>query len=291
MSTAAGVVVTFSDDEKSKIKKLLQKGIKIPPQPRVLTEIRDCIAQSNFDFRSLVRVISQDPGLVAMLFKAASAAVYRDHHPFTSIEQILKTLGVTQAFNLVQGAALLSMSNIDMNPKAYETFWTRSVMIAQLAMLIAEERVTVCNIFPEQAYLAGIFHDCGVPLLIQRFPAYGNTLNLSDSGGWTDLSTEDRNFDTDHSVVGYVVGRYWHLPDFICQAILCHHDMLRLENHEARTMVAILQLAINLYHRLMHVSYREWPAIGNEVLNELCIHEDSAEEYMDDIRDRFLLAS
>ena len=42
--------------------------------------------------------------------------------------------------------------------------------IAQLAMLIAGRRVTVCNIFPDQAYLAGIFHDCGVPVLMQRFP-------------------------------------------------------------------------------------------------------------------------
>ena len=39
----------------------------------------------------------------------------------------------------------------------------RSHTIAQLAMLIADERQTVCNILPDQTYLAGIFHDCGVP--------------------------------------------------------------------------------------------------------------------------------
>ena len=44
--------------------------------------------------------------------------------------------------------------------------------VAQMAMLVAEERVSVCNIFPDQAYLAGIFHDCGVPVLMQRFTTY-----------------------------------------------------------------------------------------------------------------------
>lgn len=287
MTIAAEDMAKLSEEESNKVKLLLEKGIKIPPQPRVLTELHDCISSGDFDIRTLARIVSQDPGLVALLFKAVSSAAYRKHHPFRSVEQILQTIGVKQAFNLVQGAALGSMSQIKNNPKAYEAYWARSGIIAQLAMLIADERVTVCNIFPDQAYLAGIFHDCGVPVLMQRFPSYCKTLHLDTPGGWTDLVEEDKRFSADHCVIGYLVGRHWKLPDFICDAIRCHHDMMRLENHAARTMVAILQLAINLYHRIMHVSYVEWPAIGSEVLSELCIHADDAEEYMDDIIESF----
>lgn len=287
MTIAPEDMAQLSEAESQKVKLLLDKGIKIPPQPRVLNELRDCIMSGDYDMRSLGRIVSQDPSLVALLFKAARSSAYRNHHPFDSVTQILQTIGVKQAFNLVQGAALSGVTLIKSNPKAYEAYWARTGMIAQLAMLIADDRVTVCNIFPDQAYLAGIFHDCGVPVLMQRFPSYCKTLKLDEPGGWTDLSEEDKRFNADHCVVGYLVGRHWKLPDFICEAIRYHHDMMRLDDHDARTMVAILQLAIYLYHRVMHVSYNEWPTIGREVLNELCIHEDSAEEFMDDILERF----
>lgn len=287
MTIAPEDMAELSEEESRKVKLLLEKGIKIPPQPRVLNELRDCITSGDYDMRSLARIVSQDTGLVSLLFKASRSFAYRNHHPFDSVTQILQTIGVKQAFNLVQGAALSGVMQIKSNPKAYEAYWARSGIIAQLAMLIADERITVCNIFPDQAYLAGIFHDCGVPVLMQRFPTYCKTLKLDDPCGWTDLAEEDKRFNADHCVVGYLVGRHWKLPDFICEAIRYHHDMMRLDNHDSRTMVAILQLAINLYHRVMHVTYPEWSVIGSEVLAELCIHADDAEEFMDDILERF----
>ena len=251
MSGASVFEVTKSlgEIDGARIKRLLEGGIKIPPQPRVVDELRKYMTRKEFDVRALARVINQDPGVTAMLFKVVGNAAYRQHQPFESVEEILHAVGVRQTFNLVQAIALTGMGDIKKNRLAYEAFWARSQAVAQLAMLIADERIAVCNIFPDQAYMAGIFHDCGVLLLMQRFPTYCAEMKLDQPGCWTNLIEEDRKFNADHCVVGYLVARHWHLPEFICDAIRYHHAIGELGMHAARTMVAILQLAIDIYYR------------------------------------------
>ncbi|MBL8450129.1 MAG: HDOD domain-containing protein [Dechloromonas sp.] len=269
------------------MKRLLERGVNIPPQPRVMEELRQHLMRKEFDVRVLARVINQDPGLSAMLFKVVGSAAYKQHQPFASVEEILHTVGVRQTFNLVQAIALASIAVVKKNPRAYEAFWTRSQAVAQLAMLIADERIAVCNVFPDQAFLAGIFHDCGVPLLMQRFTTYCAEMHLGEPGRWIDLADEDKKFSADHCVVGYIVARHWNLPEFICDAIRYHHDMSSIGLHASRTMVAILQLAIEIFYRDQHVKNTEWDRVKEDVLIELGLRDDALPEFIDDILEAF----
>lgn len=269
------------------LRRLLDQGVKIPPQPRVLEELRQMVMRREFDVRPLARVINRDAGITAMLFKVCKSAAYRAHHPLDSVEQILHALGVEQTLNLVQAISLAGQLDLKRHREVYEAFWARSQAVAQLAMLIAEDRISVCNIFPDQAYLAGIFHDCGVPLLMQRFPTYCAEMQLNQPGRWIKLADEDKKFHADHCAVGYLVARHWSLPDFICDAIRNHHELQQIGMHESRSMVAILQLAIEVYYRDQHIDNAEWLEVGNDVLGELGIHQDSAAEFIDIILDRF----
>jgi HD-like signal output (HDOD) protein len=291
MSSAATSVFEITQalgaEDAGRIKRLLENGVKIPAQPRVLEELRQHMARSELDVRTLARVINKDPGLTAMLFKVVSNSAYRQHQPFDSVEAILHAVGVRQTFNLVQAIALAGAGDVKKNRQVYEAYWARSHAIGQLAMLIADERIAVCNIFPDQAYQAGIFHDCGVPLLMQRFPTYCAEMKLGLPGIWIDLAEEDRKFNADHCVVGYLVARHWHLPEFICDAIRYHHAIGELGNHEARSMVAIVQLAIDIHYRDQRISSPEWDQVKADVLPELGLNEDALPEFVDIILERF----
>ena len=280
-------VRSLTADEAAKVKRLLERGVNIPPQPRVLEELRQHLMRKEFDLRVLARVINQDPGLSAMLFKVVGSAAYKQHQPFASVEEILHAVGVRQTFNLVQAIALASIAVVKQNPRAYEAFWTRSQAVAQLAMLIADERIAVCNVFPDQAFLAGIFHDCGVPLLMQRFTTYCKEMHLGEPGRWIDLADEDKKFSADHCVVGYIVARHWNLPEFICDAIRYHHEMISMGSHASRTMVAILQMAIELHYRDVHASNPEWDGVRDAVAEELGLYSDAVAEFMEDIFERY----
>lgn len=281
------VTRTLGADDAARIRRVLEGGIKIPPQPRVLEELQKQMNHQEKDYRVLARTIQQDPGLTAMLFKVVGNAAYRQHQPFTTIEQILFAIGVRQTYNLVQAISLIQAGAVRKDRAMYEAFWARSQSVGQLAMLIAEERVAVCNIFPDQAYMAGIFHACGVPLLLQRFPTYCQELRLGIPGRWVDWREEDRKFNTDHAVVGYLIARHWCLPDFICDAIRFQHALGELEEHAARSMVAILQLAIELHARDQRQPNPSWDEHRTTVLQELGLCEDTLPEFADVLLERY----
>lgn len=281
------VIKTLDAAAAGKVKRLLERGVKIPAQPRVVAELRKHLQRKEFDIRVLSRVINQDPGITALLFKAVGSSAYRQHQPFETVGQILHAVGVRETFNLVQAISLAGIGDLKKNPQVYEAFWARSHAVAQVAMLIADERISVCNIFPDQAYLAAIFHDCGVLLLMQRFSAYCAEMHLNEPGRWVDLAEEDRKFSADHCVVGYIVAKHWRLPEFICDAIRYHHGIGEIGLHASRTMVAILQLAIEIYYRDQRVPNPEWERVQADVLPELGLGEDSLPEFVDVIIERY----
>ena len=268
------------------IKQLVIKGIKLPPQPKVLIELDAALSSGNYSMKMLAKVISTDPGLTARLFKIVGSPVF-GNKKYDTLEQVLMLVGVKQTYNLVQ-AICLSTHISDSTRKSFEIFWTRSDEIAKLAALIASERVSVCNIFPDQAYMAGIFHECGVPVLMLRFPEYCSTLNLDTNLCGPSLSLEDKHFNVDHCSIGYLIARHWKLPDFICKSILYHYELPREEPGVVRTLVAILQLAIHFHHRISHSENPVWRQIGAEVLEELGIASDGEQAYYEEISEHFL---
>ncbi len=273
-------------DEEKALAQLTSNGIKIPPQPQVLVELRKRLESDDYTVRGLARIIGQDPGLSALLFKAVRSPVFRRNKKVENLEQVLMIIGVKQTFNLVQAAAL-SSTLTRKSRKVFDIFWTRSNEIAKLAAIIAADRVTVCNVFPDQAYMAGIFHECGVPVLMQRFPKYCAALNLEDACCWPDLAEEDEKFNLDHCSVGYLVARHWNLPEFICAAIRYHHELPTDEFGASRTLVATLQLAIHFFNRLNRAPDRLWEGIGREVLDELGLSAENLEDYYEEIIERF----
>lgn len=265
------------------IKDFLDKGIKIPPQPKALLEIETLSQRPHVSNQAIAKVISSDAGLVAALFKVVNSPAMGMSRKVDSVESAIAVLGLKQITNLVKCVALKQA--VGGNGAVYEKFWERSGGVAQLAAIVAKRQVSVCNVFPDQAYLAGLFYECGVPLLMQRFPEYARTFRLSENGDWPELSEEDSEFDTDHSVVGYLVSRYWHLPEFIAQAILHHHDIEHAKA-AARSVVAILMMAVHLYHRRYQIPGDPgWEKNRVSVLDELGLNEDGLQEFEEDVLD------
>ena len=95
------ILNSLTDAEGQGVKRLFEKGVVLPPQPRVLSEFQAQVGVGVSDVRVLAKTIAQDPGVVAMLFKVARSAA-RSARPFSSVEQILQVIGLRQAENLVR---------------------------------------------------------------------------------------------------------------------------------------------------------------------------------------------
>lgn len=262
-------------------------GIRIPPQPQVLIDLVELLGSDDYDARRTAAVIGQDAGLSAMIFKAVRSPAFGGSRAPDSLDQAIVRIGFRQTLNIARAVALSTAIDTGRR-RAYELFWTRSRELAQLAALIAEERVSVCNIFPDQAYMAGVFFECGVPVLMQRFPDYCEALLLDDRLDMPSLRDEDLRFNVDHSSIGYLVARHWGLPDFIAQAILHHEDVPRGELGAVRSLVAILHLASHARLHALHIHDYNWERTGDEVLGELGLHPDDLGGYLADLGERFL---
>lgn len=266
---------------------LLGRGFQLPPQPKVLVEFQNLISKGDYGIRELAIIVGRDPGITATLFRLVSSPVFNCSKRCDSIEQVMMIVGVKQTHNLIQAIALSSSINSEAK-KSFEIFWQRSQDIAHLASLISAERVSICNIFPEQAYLAGIFLDSGSAVLMQRFPTYTKQMALEDNFHWPDLDKEDELFSVDHCSIGYLLARHWKLPEFICRAIQYHHEMPSEELGAARTLVAILHLAIHFYNLSSGVADTAWSKFGDEVLAEVGIDSQGERAFYDEVMEKFL---
>ena len=261
-------------------------AVLLPSKPRLLMEIDNLMRNPDFEVSFLAEGISRDPGVLGALFKLCRSPAYSRGRAPTNAEQVLMLVGLAQTVNLVRG---ISIRQIAGGPAPQmERFWSRCDEIAAIASQIASERVAVCNVFPDQAYLAAMFHDCGVPLLCARFPEYWKRLNLDDESCWVDLSLENSSYRLDHATVGFWVARNWGLPELIVQAIRHHHDMPDDDTFGLRSTIGIVALATHIYLRNKGVGDPSWAVRGPEVLDELGIHASALEEYIDEINERHI---
>jgi len=280
----------MSIDERRALLELVARGINIPPQPRILVELRERESRGNYDVRGLARIISQDPGITGMLFRISRSPIFGKGKQLETLNQVLTLIGIKQVYCLVWAEALATSIPRD-SRKALDVFWERSQQVAQLSAIVAQDRVTVCNVFPEQAYMAGMFYGCGVAVLMQRFPDYCSSMRVGETTEWPDLTEEDARFNVDHCTIGYLVARHWKLPDFICRAIR-YHDELPPENEfgATRSVSSILLMANHLYHRMNRLKEPRWNDIREDVLAELGIFgEDEEEVFALKVEDKFVL--
>jgi len=276
------MIVELTAKEQQDLKKLLDSGIALPAQPKIMLEMERMIHKPKVNLGAIAKLVSKDPALTAIIFKIIGSPIYGLRKPIDSVEKAISVIGLSQMSNIVKSAAL--RQSIGGAESFYEWFWERSGDIAQLCSIIAYKQRSVCNIFPDQAQLAGLFHDCGVPLLMQRFPSYCQSFRIEHGRKWPNVVLEDHELNTDHAVVGYLIARNWNLPDFICQAVRFHHEILHTE-HKATTMVAILQMARHIYNVYHNTDDTEWETSHQQALEEIGVGQKGLKEFEEDVYD------
>lgn len=276
------MTLELTTDEQKEFEKLLGSGITLPAQPSVMLEIEHLIHSPKVRLDAIAKLISSDTALTAIIFKIIGSPIYGLRKPIHSVEKAISLIGVAQLDIVVKSAAL--RQSISGAEPFYEWFWEHSGEIAQLCSIIAYKQRSVCNIYADDAQLAGLFHDCGVPLLMRRFPEYCKSFRLEHDRRWPNVVAEDSALNTDHAVVGYLIARHWNLPDFVCQAVRFHHEILHTE-HKATTMVAILQMARHIYNVYHNTDDTEWETSHQQALEEIGVGQKGLKEFEEDVYD------
>ncbi len=206
--------------EESALLQLLN-GVDIPPSPAILVALNAELKKESADQREIARLISQDVALSGHVMLIANSPLFSGGRKMDSIMQALNVLGTQQVFSLVV-SQLLRVALSDNQNAAMDRFWESS---AKTAAVSAELARRLRCVRPDVAYTFGLFHDCGIPLMMKRFPnmrAVLGAANEADDQLFTDV--EEAALGTNHAVVGYFLAKRWHLPDVVSEAVRNHHD-------------------------------------------------------------------
>lgn len=270
--------VELTDEQ---IRRVLQ-GISVPPQPQIMVDLQMEQVMPEPDLRNIARLISQDPGLSGALLKTVNSSFFGLANRIASIRQAVNLLGCNSVINLINAQSIKG----ELSDDAIVTlnrFWDTAQDVAMASLTLAKR---IGYPAPDEAYTLGLFHNCGIPLMVKRFPGYMSVLEeayASASAETRVTDIENRALNTNHAVVGYFTGKSWNLPLHLCEAIANHHNALSLFSDDSgrdaslKTLLAILKMAEHICasHRVIgdQAEDHEWQAIAQLVLEYVGLSE------------------
>ena len=275
------------------IQKALQ-GISVPPQPQIMVDLQMEQVMPHPDLRVIARLISQDPGLSGALLKIVNSPFFGLANRIASIQQAVNLLGCDSVINLINAQSIKG----ELTDEAIVTlnrFWDTAQDVAMTCLTLAKR---IGYQAPDEAYTLGLFHNCGIPLMVKRFPDYMTVLEeayYSAGGERRVVDTENRLLNTNHAVVGYFTAKSWNLPLHLCEAIASHHNALSIFSDDSgrdaqlKTLLAILKMAEHICetHRILgnQSEDHEWQSIEQLVLEYVGLSEYDFENLRESIRE------
>lgn len=269
---------TSSLADPSRVETLLGKtigDIGIPPCPAILSQINKEMQKDDPDLRHLDDIISSDVGLAAGLIALANSPFFGLRNRVRSAKEALQVLGLNVASRAIAG--LILRKAFPPSP-SLERFWDSSARIAHLSGWLVLSGHIHAELDPDEAYTFGLFRDCGIPVLLNRFPDYLDILkqaNAEKTRRFTEV--ESGLCGTNHAVIGCLLAQAWWLPDEISRAIHHHHDYDLLSDNGGKparmsVLMAIGQVAEHLLQKHRNLSRtEEWQKGGERCLELLGI--------------------
>jgi HD-like signal output (HDOD) protein len=266
----------------------LIKSIRIPPRPSLLADLQRELAAADPSPGAIARIVASDVGMSGALIKLANSPFYGTHRKAKSIEQAILFLGINQVAALMTG--LLAREAIPATTPGLANFWDLSTRRAQ-AMAFLARRLRLGA--PDVAHTFGLFCDTGVPLLMERFPAYGATFAEAATDRLRPpTALEQERHSTSHAALGCLLARNWGLSAEVGWAILHHHDYAVLDDaatdDAVRSLVALSLLAERAIAKYQgHAESLEWDRGGARALAWLGLPEEETLELLDELHDAF----
>ncbi|MFZ5483985.1 MAG: HDOD domain-containing protein [Pseudomonadota bacterium] len=265
------------------------REIGIPPRPRILELINLEARAGEPDFNALASLIQSDVALSAGLIKTANSPFFGYRQKTRNVRDALLMLGLMVAANAIAGIVL---RRVFPPLQAMERFWDASQRTGELSAWLVRRLGTRFGVTAEDAYTFGLFRDCGIPVLMQRYEGYAAILaraNANDTHLFTEI--ESAEIPTHHAVVGALLAQSWWLPEPFCLAIRRHHDPALLAPTGAGVggapgrLVALAQLAEKLHQDLTGLNQtREWDKLGVGTLAALELTEADQDELLPALR-------
>lgn len=252
------------------------KGLAIPPRPQIVSALFEEMSRDVPDLHKVGKCIAADVGLSGAMLKVVNSPAFGLSRKAKSVAQAIDLLGMRNVSGIATGLAIRHSISGAAN-SGLDRFWDSAEKTAVLSAHLAR---ALREVPADEAYTLGLFHDCGIPLLMRQFPKYKETLaraNRSAERSFTQI--EEADVGTHHAAVGYFLARSWQLSETLSAAILRHHDIEVFADPQVpgavRSFIGIVHLAGHVQHLMMRSTVDvEWVKFEAAVLRHFSLGEE-----------------
>jgi putative nucleotidyltransferase with HDIG domain len=197
------------------LERIKADALELPLLPQVAMEVLALASSENSDSRHLAELLRRDQAMTMHVLRIVNSPLYRSRSPIDSLPQAMSRLGLAK---IRQIALVIACKQRVFRAKGFEPEVYKSFRHSLATGLYAQEIARARHSDEEEAFLAGLLHDVGRPVLLQAV---------------ADLHVEKRLIDTPavlaviaelHTRVGGMLARKWGLPSRVAEAIAYHHD-------------------------------------------------------------------
>ncbi|PIP80232.1 MAG: histidine kinase [Gammaproteobacteria bacterium CG22_combo_CG10-13_8_21_14_all_40_8] len=261
--------------------KMIIDSVSIPPRPEALLKVADEAKKEEPSIPVIAKAISSDISLSAAVLQVVNSAAFRRMREVESIDQAVILLGLKRIIPLVKAVAL--KGSMTQSAKL-SNFWQSCEAIAAASVAVAKELRKPALI--DHAYMLGLFHAAGVPIMFQNYRDYGGFLELAERDGWDNyLEEEIKRYQTSHSTIGAILAEKWMLPQEMINVIYYLHEADGLYTSgemdaESLDLLSILKIARNVVHFMEYGDYesQEWENIREPLQDYLDLSDSDLDE-------------
>jgi HD-like signal output (HDOD) protein len=269
--------------------KAILRDVTIPPRPEALLKISSEGKKEQPDMSIISQAISEDVGISSSVLQIVNSAAFRRVNKIQSIKQAVMTLGIKRLLPLIKSVALKSSMG---ESERLASFWDHASKIATVASFAAE--LLQKPALKDHAYMLGLFHNAGVPIMMLKYADYNEVLTLANTNGWNNVADLERQkYQTTHTVVGALLGQKWNLPAVMNDVIYYQFDVEDLyESGElSKTgldLLSLLKLSRYVvdYARTGHTENTEWAQVEDAILNHFNLSEEDIENHREYLIER-----
>ena len=250
------------------------RSLVLPSMPSVAKNVITLADNDDVSAQGLVDIIHQDQKFAAHLLRAVNAPTFRGIDEINDLQQAIARLGLSEVREI---AMAIAIGNIFIGTPPYVYLVNRARKHGLRTALWAKAIADKTRLDPETAYLCGLLHNIGMPLVVKQVWELDNSLTEFDI-----LQLLNR-FET---LTGQLISESWRLPPTICMVIRHHQDFASAP--QSVDYAAAVNMASLIGHAQMNQALdpdllQAFPAVGYLELGAAELHDlGEHEQQIDD---------
>jgi putative nucleotidyltransferase with HDIG domain len=211
-------------DQPVMLQDLVDSGQELPSLPEILVRVSEQLADESCSVELIGETIQHDPAITSRILKAVNSRREELPQKVSSVAEAVNLLGREKCRNVLLGSVLRETFNDPQNPAfSMQVFWQHSIKTALVARQLGAQMQTISD--PETMFTAGLLHDIGKLLLIDRFPqAMLAVEEAMIRRRMDELSAELSQIGMTHTAVGEALMRHWGFPRILIDCTRYHHE-------------------------------------------------------------------